>query len=90
MDIVLAERDEPRASVAALEQARDRLLARLHARSDDFAATEQLQAVNARLATLRSDADDDRPRRLKRSGLSFLDRLRARRHDRDSRRATSG
>jgi hypothetical protein len=63
--------------MAALEQARDRLLARLHARSDDFAATEELRAVNRRLATLRSGADDDGSRRLQRSGLSFVDRLRA-------------
>ena len=85
-----AERDEPLSSRAALEQAQDRLLARLHARSDDFAATEELQAVTNKLATLRSEADDDRPRRLRRSGLSFFDRLRARWHRRNSRRATSG
>ena len=34
--------------------ARDSLLARLHARSDDFAATKELQGVYADLATLRA------------------------------------
>jgi hypothetical protein len=84
-----AERYEPVSSRAALEQARDRLLARLHARPDDFAATQELQGVGDKLATLRSDADHDRPRRLRRSGLSFFDGLRARWHRRNSRRGAS-
>ena len=36
-----------------LEQARAGLLVRLHNRSDDFAATRELQAVSARLAQLK-------------------------------------
>jgi hypothetical protein len=53
----------------------------LHARPDDLVATEELQAVVGELAALDADSgDDDRPRRLRRSGLSFFDRLRERRH----------
>src|SRR3954467_8411494 len=44
-----AEQGQPAPSRVALEQARDYLLERLHARSDDFAATEELQAVRAEL-----------------------------------------
>jgi hypothetical protein len=84
-----AARDGPVSSRTASEQARDRLLARLHAGSDDFAATEELQAVHGESATLCSDANDDRTRRLRRSGLSFFDGLRARWHRRDSRRGAS-
>jgi hypothetical protein len=84
-----AERYEPVSSRTALEQARDCLLARLHARPDDFAATEELRGVGDKLATLGSDADDDRAGRLRRSGLSFFDRLRARWHRRNSRRGAS-
>jgi hypothetical protein len=84
-----AQHHEPVSSRFALEQARDRLLARLHVRPDDFAATEELQGVGDKLATLRSDADDDRPGRLRRSGLSFFDGLRARWHRRNSRRGAS-
>jgi hypothetical protein len=84
-----AESYEPVSSRTALEQARDRLLARLHARPDDFAATEELQGVGHKLAALRSDADDGRPGRLRRSGLSFFDGLRARWHRRNSRRGAS-
>ena len=36
-----------------LEQTRTGLLVRLHNRSDDFAATRELQAVSARLAQLK-------------------------------------
>ena len=84
-----AEHYEPVSSRTALEQARDCLLVRLHARPDDFAATEELRGVGDKLATLRSDADDDRSGRLRRSGLSFFDGLRARWHRRSSRRGAS-
>lgn len=84
-----AARDGPISSRAALEQTRDRLLVRLHARSDDFAATEELQAVHGELAALDGDADDARPDRLRRSGLSFFDGLRVRWHRRNSRRGAS-
>jgi hypothetical protein len=69
--------DESVASSAGLEQTRDRLLARLHARSDDFAATRELQRVNERLASLPS-ADDVGDGGVRSNGLSFFDRLRAR------------
>jgi hypothetical protein len=55
-------------SRAGLELARDRLLARLHARSDDYAATRELQRVSRQLAAFDS-ADDDRTRRVGQSGL---------------------
>jgi hypothetical protein len=84
-----AQYHEAVSSRTALEQARDRLLTRLHARPDDFAATEELQGVGDKLATLRSDADDDRPGRLRLSGFSFFDGLRARWNRRNSRRRES-
>jgi hypothetical protein len=79
-----AEQREPVPSTVALEQARDDLLERLHARSDDFAATEELQAVRAELARDSNDSDDSSSR-LRHSGLSFFDRMRAKWHGRDSR-----
>jgi hypothetical protein len=69
-------------SSAALEHVRDGLLERLHARSADFAATEELQAVGARLWALAAPEDPDRAERLRRSGMSFFDRLRSRRRGR--------
>ena len=84
-----AEQREPVPSKVALEQARDDLLERLHARSDDFTATEELQAVRAELA-LDSNADDDRSGLLRHSGLSFFDRMRAKRRRRNARRGNSG
>jgi hypothetical protein len=66
------------ASVATenLEAARLVLLDRLSRRSDDFAATAALQALNAYVAGQRLDAPSDAPARLQRSGLSSLQRLR--------------
>jgi hypothetical protein len=73
----------PVSATLPLEQERDGLLARLHARSDDVAATKALQAVSRTLASLPADdADDDQPDGLRRHGLSFFDRLRARSHRR--------
>jgi len=66
-------------SSAALERVRDGLLERLHARSADFAATEELQAVRDQLWALPAPVDPDRSIRLRRSGMSFFDRLRTKR-----------
>jgi hypothetical protein len=77
-------------SSADLEEARDNLLERLHARSDDFAATEQLQALRRELSlTSNVDTDHDQPVRLRNGGLSFFDRLRARLHRRRARHGRS-
>jgi len=46
-----------------LEQARADLLVRLHNRSDDFAATRELQAVSARLSQLKLHTTLARTRR---------------------------
>ena len=59
-----------------LDQARSRLLVRLHRRSDDFAATIELQAVNARAAELASHADRLESDRLAHGGLSGIDVMR--------------
>jgi hypothetical protein len=81
-----AEQGQPR---VALEQTRDYLLERLHARSDDFAATEELQAVRAELAR-NSNVHHERSGLLRHSGLSFFDRMRAKRRRRNARRGNSG
>jgi hypothetical protein len=62
-----------------LERTRDRLLARLHDRASDVAATEELQSVYDALAASDLEVDDGRPARLRRAGLSFFQRLRERR-----------
>ncbi len=69
-------------SPTGLNRVRRSLLARLHARSDDFAATEELQSVTAALAELGQDDDRALSRRLTESGMSFFDRMRARRRHR--------
>jgi hypothetical protein len=84
-----AEQGQPVPSRVGLEQARDYLLERLHARSDDFAATEKLQAVRAELAR-NSNVRHERSGVLRHSGLSFFDRMRAKRRRRNARRGNSG
>jgi hypothetical protein len=61
---------------ADLDGARRVLLGRLSRRSDDFAATAALQALNTFSAGRRLDAASDAPARLQRTGLSSLQRLR--------------
>ena len=67
-----------RASVETddLDAARRLLLGRLSRRSDDFAATAALQALNIYVAGRRFDAPSDAPARLRRAGLSSLQHLR--------------
>jgi hypothetical protein len=67
-----------RASVDSedLDAARWVLLGRLTRRSDDFAATSALQALNTYVSGERLDAPSDAPARLQRAGLSALQRLR--------------
>jgi len=55
-----------------LDAARRVLLGRLSRRSDDFAATAALQALNTYSAGQRLDAPSDAPARLQRAGLSGL------------------
>ena len=66
------------ASVSAddLDAARRVLLGRLSRRSDDFAATTALQALNTYSAGHRLDAPSDAPARVQRAGLSGLQRWR--------------
>jgi hypothetical protein len=66
------------ASVSAedLDAAQRVLLGRLSRRSDDFAATAALQALNTYFAGQRLDAPSDAPARLQRAGLSGLQHLR--------------
>jgi hypothetical protein len=59
-----------------LDAARGVLLRRLTRRSDDFAATAALQALNTYVSGQRLDAPSDAPERLQRAGLSGLQRLR--------------
>lgn len=59
-----------------LDAARWALLGRLSRRSDDFAATAALQALNTYSSGLRLDAGSDAPTRLQRAGLSSLQHLR--------------
>jgi hypothetical protein len=70
----LAEHGE-RAHVI-LNRARAGLVGRLQNRSDDFAATRALQAVNAASARLVSRADRSEQDRLVHAGLSGVERLR--------------
>jgi hypothetical protein len=75
---VIAERipergDRPR---FALEEAQAVLLARLHNRPDDFAATTELQAVNALSARLKSQIPPLERDRLVHEGLSSVERTR--------------
>jgi hypothetical protein len=59
-----------------LDAAHGVLLDRLSRRSDDFKATAALQALNTYSAGQRMDAPSDAPARLRRAGLSSLQRLR--------------
>jgi hypothetical protein len=61
-----------------LDAARASLLGRLTRRSDDFAATAALQALNTFSAGQRSDADSAAPRHLRDAGLSSNERMRHR------------
>jgi hypothetical protein len=70
-----------------MRRVRQDLVERLHARSDDFAATEELRTLSSELRDLGSHGDPSDPRRLADGGLSFFDRLRARRERRRARRA---
>jgi hypothetical protein len=73
-----------------LEQAQAVLLARLHDQPDDFAATTELQAMNALSARLRSQIPPLERDRLVHEGLSSVERTRiwlrskARRRRRDA------
>jgi hypothetical protein len=62
-----------------LGAARALLLARLSRRSDDFAATTALQALNTFTAGQRNDDPSDAPAHLRDAGLSSLQRMRRRR-----------
>ena len=84
-----AEEHEPVPSRVAFEQARDHLLEGLHTRSDDFAATEELQAVRAELAR-NSNVNHERSGILRHSGLSCFDRMRANGRHRNARGGNSG
>ena len=59
-----------------LEQAQAVLLARLHNRPDDFAATTELQAMNALSARLKSQIPPLERDRLVHEGLSSVERTR--------------
>ena len=59
-----------------LERERTALHERLYARPSDFAATRDLQAVNAALATTPDVGVPDQGR-LRSSGMSSLDRMRS-------------
>jgi hypothetical protein len=59
-----------------LEQAQAVLLARPHNRPDDFAATTELQAVNARSARLKAQIPPLERDRLVHEGLSSVERTR--------------
>jgi hypothetical protein len=59
-----------------LDAARWLLLDRLSRRSDDFAATAALQALNTYSAGQRFDAPSDAPTQLQDAGLSSLQRMR--------------
>jgi hypothetical protein len=59
-----------------LDLARSVLLDRLFRRSDDFAATAALQALNTYVSGQRFDTPSNAPARLQRAGLSSLQRLR--------------
>jgi hypothetical protein len=59
-----------------LARARAGLLARLHNRSDDFAATNELQAVSALAARRRSHSHPLESDRLVHAGLSSVERTR--------------
>jgi hypothetical protein len=76
-----AAHNDPGLSRAAHEQLRDDLLARLHARSDDFDATKELEALRKRWALVANaetgHVDDRAP-----DARSFRDRVRARRRNR--------
>jgi hypothetical protein len=62
--------------VGDLDDARTRLLERLFRRSDDFAATAALQALNTFSAGQLGDQFSDAPEHLRMGGLSSLERMR--------------
>jgi hypothetical protein len=62
------------------DDARTCLLARLFRRSDDFAATAALQALNTFSAGQRGDHRSDAPEHLRLGGRSSLERMRHRTH----------
>jgi hypothetical protein len=68
-------RADPR-NRSRLERERAALHERLYARPSDCAATRELRAVNAALAAT-PDADVPDQGRLRRSGMSSLDRMRS-------------
>ena len=70
---LVPERGDPR---FVLEQAQAVLLARLHDRPDDFAATTELQALNALSARLKSQIPPLERDRLVHEGLSSVERTR--------------
>ena len=59
-----------------LDRARAGLLVRLHNRSDDFAATNELQAISALAARRKSDIHPLESDRLVLAGLSSVERTR--------------
>jgi hypothetical protein len=73
VELVSERGDRPR---LILEQAQAVLLARLHNRPDDFAATTELQAMNALSARLKSQIPPLERDRLVQAGLSSVERTR--------------
>jgi hypothetical protein len=63
-------------AAAILERVRTRLLSRLHRRSDDFAATNALRAVNSATARLALSVGPAQSQRLRHCGLSSNERTR--------------
>ena len=73
LDVAL---DDAAVDSGDLAAARRVLLGRLTRRSDDFAATVALQALNAWVSGQRLDTASEEPARVQRAGLSSLERLR--------------
>ena len=84
-----AEEGEPAPPESRLSEHVTICSKRLHTRSDDFTATEEFQAVRAELAR-NSNVNHERSGILGHSGLSFFDRMRAKRRRRNAQRGNSG
>jgi hypothetical protein len=68
---------QPEQAPRVLKHARSEVLRRLHRRSDDFAATEALRALDTYSAHLGSDGHSGDSERLVHAGLSGTARMRA-------------
>jgi hypothetical protein len=68
---------QPEHTARVLKHARSELLRRLHCRSDDFAATEALRALDTYSAHLGPAGHSGDPERLVHGGLSGTARMRA-------------